>query len=450
MLRMLNLMALSIFILVLSQNASAGVEKTEGGQLPKQKVEILSSKQIQDLVAPSVVILNVLNDSGQKIVEASGFIISSTGIIVTCSHVIQDAFEVEIILHNGDKVKAEGLLYKEPLFDIALVKIPGAMYPFLKIAPEIPKMGTKIYSYGNSAGTGLTISEGLISSDYDSTTKLLKFNAPVSPGNSGGPLIEENGEVVGIVSQQLVGGVPNSLQLINYAYTSTLLATIDLNTLKLKSLQEEATQEDDKDTIIMIMPFDTRLFPNFLVKDTSDYHDFMKAFWEKTQTHIKEGWASDDPSLKFVDYENGLGAIRQSSDIYTSSDSDNNIRKATKADYLIEGSLGLDFEQSSKMVTKGLIFSMWKIENKYNHDDSMTIMVWNQKENKYIRLQHLTNNNEFYWTIFKYDASIYSESTACNKAIVDSENQLGNQMRAEYLNGLEKMIHEIIITKGND
>ncbi|WP_082483951.1 MULTISPECIES: DegQ family serine endoprotease [unclassified Methylobacterium] len=136
----------------------------------------------------------------------SGFIIDASGIVVTNNHVIGDANDIQVILHNGTKLKAE-IIGKDPKIDLAVLRVkPDADKP-LKAVPfgdsEKMRPGDWVIAIGNPFGLGGSVSAGIVSArgrniesgPYDN---YIQTDAAINKGNSGGPLFNMNGEVIGI------------------------------------------------------------------------------------------------------------------------------------------------------------------------------------------------------------------------------------------------------------
>ncbi|MFE1603071.1 DegQ family serine endoprotease [Methylobacterium sp. ID0610] len=136
----------------------------------------------------------------------SGFIIDASGIVVTNNHVIGDANDIQVILHDGRKLKAE-IVGKDSKTDIAVLKVkPEADRP-LKAVPfgdsEKMRPGDWVIAIGNPFGLGGSVSAGIVSArgrniesgPYDN---YIQTDAAINKGNSGGPLFNMDGEVIGI------------------------------------------------------------------------------------------------------------------------------------------------------------------------------------------------------------------------------------------------------------
>ncbi len=134
----------------------------------------------------------------------SGFVISSDGYVVTNNHVIQNAEDIEVVLQSGDKYKAK-IIGKDPKTDLAVLKIePDKELHAVRFGDSDKlRIGDWVIAIGNPLGFGYTVTTGIVSakgrslglSDYED---FIQTDASLNPGNSGGPLFNLNGDVVGI------------------------------------------------------------------------------------------------------------------------------------------------------------------------------------------------------------------------------------------------------------
>ena len=134
----------------------------------------------------------------------SGFIIDRTGIIVTNNHVIQDADEITVILHDNTSLRAK-LLGRDPKTDLAVLQVkPGKELTAVPFGnSDQLRVGDWVMAIGNPFGLGGTVTAGIVSArgrninsgPYDD---FIQTDASINRGNSGGPLFNMRGEVVGI------------------------------------------------------------------------------------------------------------------------------------------------------------------------------------------------------------------------------------------------------------
>lgn len=135
--------------------------------------------------------------------QGSGVIVSEEGHIVTNLHVIDGADEIQVSLTDGSRWPAR-LLGADPLSDIAVVQIDaGGLQPLGFADSEKVRVGQLVFAVGNPFGLQETITQGIISArerlfSGDSVNEFFQTDAAVNPGNSGGPLVNVRGEIVGI------------------------------------------------------------------------------------------------------------------------------------------------------------------------------------------------------------------------------------------------------------
>jgi hypothetical protein len=148
----------------------------------------------------AVVVVVTYNEKGDPISQGSGFIVRPDGAVVTNYHVISNAKEIKVKV--GDKVlDVEGLIYTDKENDLVILKVKGAKLQTVKIGDsEKATIGEKVYVISSPKGMENTISDGLLSGirEISSEKKVLQITAPISPGSSGSPVFNKNGEVIGI------------------------------------------------------------------------------------------------------------------------------------------------------------------------------------------------------------------------------------------------------------
>ncbi len=150
-----------------------------------------------------VSILKVQSEAG----NGTGFIISNQGHILTCAHVlVSDRFQV--ISEYGDRRPVE-VLGKDTTCDLAVLYADSLTDLALTFAdPVTIAEGQTVYALGHPLGFDFTLSRGIISNRQRvrSGISLLQTDVSLNPGNSGGPLVNERGEVIGVANQILEGG----------------------------------------------------------------------------------------------------------------------------------------------------------------------------------------------------------------------------------------------------
>ena len=134
----------------------------------------------------------------------SGFVIEASGYIITNNHVIEDADEITVTFANNDKYKAK-IIGRDKKVDLALLKIEAKKpLPFVPLGDsDSARVGDWVIAIGNPYGLGGTVTQGIISARARSINAgpfddFLQTDAPINRGNSGGPLFNLSGEVIGI------------------------------------------------------------------------------------------------------------------------------------------------------------------------------------------------------------------------------------------------------------
>ncbi|MGD0669242.1 MAG: trypsin-like peptidase domain-containing protein [Bryobacteraceae bacterium] len=165
----------------------------------------LTTAQIAKRVSPSVVVIQGKTDSGD--VLGSGFIVSKDGKTVTNLHVIREMRTASVQLASGEVFDAVSVLAIDERRDLAVVQIGGFNLPALELGNSDALMvGEPVVIVGSPRGLEGTVTAGILSSVRDSGAgfKVLQTDAAVNPGNSGGPLVNNKGQAIGVVSFKLL------------------------------------------------------------------------------------------------------------------------------------------------------------------------------------------------------------------------------------------------------
>ena len=196
---------------------------TEADAAPAYDTEELQNIAVYKKALPSVVnitstevvccdfFLRPVPQQGQ----GSGFIIDNQGHILTNYHVVDDAQKVEVTLWNKKKFEATRIGV-DPIHDIALLQITGAkdLQPATLADSTHLLVGQQVYAIGNPFGFSGTMTRGMISAirsvllpSGNRIEDAIQTDASVNPGNSGGPLLNSHGDVVGITT--MIASNPN-------------------------------------------------------------------------------------------------------------------------------------------------------------------------------------------------------------------------------------------------
>jgi S1-C subfamily serine protease len=164
-----------------------------------------AQETVADIVKRSsdAVVLIVISDSaGQETALGSGFLVSADGEIVTNHHVIKEAHSAIVKLSNGAFFPVTGVLASDADKDLAIIKVNGKNLPFLTLG-DMDKLhtGDHVVAIGRPLGLEGTASDGIVSAIRDvADKKWIQTTAPVSHGNSGGPLLDMSDHVVGVIT----------------------------------------------------------------------------------------------------------------------------------------------------------------------------------------------------------------------------------------------------------
>ena len=175
------------------------------------------ASQVYETIAPSLVRVRAMTLTTDGQTEGSlgtGVVIDDAGTILTALHVITGALQVRVVFYDGSESPAS-VLVRQPENDLAVLRaqqIPDDLQPATLAGSGGLSVGDQVVAVGNPFGISNSLTAGVVSGLRRSfrspktgatLTNMIQFDAAVNPGNSGGPLLNRNGEVVGIVSSLL-------------------------------------------------------------------------------------------------------------------------------------------------------------------------------------------------------------------------------------------------------
>jgi Trypsin-like peptidase domain len=169
---------------------------------------VLSGDQVIDHTSPAVVLILVSTGNGQVSGVGSGLIVRPDGVVLTANHVVKGMREVQVRLKNGDVYDHVELIAADERRDVAALRIPATGLPVLPAANSAEvRAGSPVYAVSNGAGLPWTASSGVLSAtrlaeevpEAGSGYRLLQFTASLSPGSSGGVLVDAQARALGIV-----------------------------------------------------------------------------------------------------------------------------------------------------------------------------------------------------------------------------------------------------------
>jgi serine protease Do len=134
--------------------------------------------------------------------QGSGFFITADGYAVTNNHVVQSVENVQVTTDDGKTYDAK-VIGTDSRTDLALIKVDGKDFPYVKLSGQAPRVGDWVLAVGNPFGLGGTVTAGIVSArgrdigagPYDD---FIQIDAPVNKGNSGGPAFDVDGDVIGV------------------------------------------------------------------------------------------------------------------------------------------------------------------------------------------------------------------------------------------------------------
>ena len=203
--------AAAVAFLVLVLAACGGADKKSAAPAAVS----LSPAQIAEKSLPSIVLIQ----AGDRI--GTGFLIWQDGRIATNLHVIIGAPSIVVKLPDGREFNRVEVLAIDERHDLAVIRIPARGLPALALGDsDQVKAGERVVAIGHPLGLGDTVSDGLVSAirELDKDFKVMQISAPIAHGSSGGPLLNDHAEVIGIAFM-----ISNEGQNLNFAIPANYL-----------------------------------------------------------------------------------------------------------------------------------------------------------------------------------------------------------------------------------
>ena len=192
---------------------------SEGAELLPAAPDVMTASEIYAALAPSCVGVttemtrtNVFGQVTSGAITGSGFLLSGDGYILTNNHVIETAaqqgLEVKVMLYSGEEYTAE-IIGGDAKSDVALLKIDGHDLPAVTIGDfSRVQVGETVFAVGNPLGElTYSMTAGIVSAldrtittDANTAINMFQIDAAINNGNSGGPICDERGEIIGIAS----------------------------------------------------------------------------------------------------------------------------------------------------------------------------------------------------------------------------------------------------------
>ena len=177
--------------------------------LPIIYSQTLTAEQIYKKVSDAVVVIHAYDYNDELATQGSGVIINDEGYVVTNYHVLAGNERIEV-LHNKEILPFLDIIGIDVERDILIIKIENNKIPAMKIGDsKTLNIGEKVYAIGSPMGFENTISEGIISGlrNYDEFGgNFIQITASISPGSSGGAVVNDKGELIGISTLSVMEG----------------------------------------------------------------------------------------------------------------------------------------------------------------------------------------------------------------------------------------------------
>ena len=180
---------------------------------PEHPEKTMTVAEVSEAVNPATVLIYATTSAGSGF--GTGFFVREDGYIVTNYHIIENANSIRVTLYSNEELDAE-MVWCNVIDDLAPIKVEGGNYPTLRIGnSDEVSVGDVAIAIGNPAGNlcPWTTTVGIISAVNREVTLesasaivdlvMLQTDAQVNPGNSGGPLCNDRGEVIGIVARKM-------------------------------------------------------------------------------------------------------------------------------------------------------------------------------------------------------------------------------------------------------
>ena len=238
--------------------AAVGLETLPAWPSPKPSGDPLTSKEVYRLAKTYTFEINV--DTAEYSAIGSGFAISENGLIVTNYHVVKDATVITVKDFDGKDYPFAEVVAFDRHYDLAILRVNAVLTPAVLDTTDY-ETGDTVYTLGSSNGLTGTFANGVISNrsrtleDYNPDMHYIQTNAPISGGNSGGPLIDEYGRVIGVNTMSDESG-----QNLNFAVPAEYIGLLD-RTHPLSLDEYIETEKNRRAFDLFIGPADVTLAP---------------------------------------------------------------------------------------------------------------------------------------------------------------------------------------------
>lgn len=309
-----------------SESSNDSPSSATGGQVAatdnrSAQSDSMSTASLADVIEKaekSVVRIEVTSADGDSL--GSGFVVDNMGTLVTNCHVLAGATSAVAFFPDGRRAPILGTKLIEEAKDIAIAHIADTSAPPIALAVALPRKGERVTALGAPHGLAFTATTGIVSairpgSEIDSTHKgtWIQVDAAISPGNSGGPLINASGEVVGMstlasqgTAQNLnfgISGMDISEALARARNTATVSLAAGAGKIKMR----ESTSGSSEDSPIREAKISDEVFAQYVSSGISEFDELLKSMRiETTQMtmdlkEMKKGENRMPPALQSED-----------------------------------------------------------------------------------------------------------------------------------------------------
>jgi serine protease Do len=273
----------------------AAVQTTFATGVERRNAIVDAVKKTKD----AIVTIKTIRSSGAKEVSGTGVVVDERGLIITNKHVVGGARNVYIVLSDNTEIVGD-VLMAEPKFDLAVVRIKsGKTLTALRLASTNDLMvGEDVIAIGHPYGYVNTVSRGIVSAlgreitlpSGHTLTGLIQTDASINPGNSGGPLLNVNGELIGI-NVALRDGAQGIAFAINTSMVESVLAN-HFSAFKvsgimhgLKTQEKLLAETGDRQRLVVANATGELKAGDMILavgnRDVANNFDLERAFWGK-------------------------------------------------------------------------------------------------------------------------------------------------------------------------
>lgn len=201
---------------------------------PAARATRKSTARIAQLATPATVTIVTLGVDGDTLGQGSGFVVRSDGVVVTNWHVLVGAANAVVVMNNGERYERVRFVDGDSSADIALLRVPGFDLPVIPARSQAPSPGERVVVLGSPMGLSRTVTDGIVSATrVVAGRQLIQITAAISPGSSGGPVMDASGRVFAISTFYLEGG-----QQLNFAVPVRYALGLLLSPARERSISE--------------------------------------------------------------------------------------------------------------------------------------------------------------------------------------------------------------------